>query len=160
MPCVRKWATLVILTITPVGASVASAGDPGRFMGYYAYPQPVMQSPDGRPIAYGSQSHSAAHANYDVQLGAPPMYVSPQPGIPSYTGGTIITNPAFDPHEMLYAHKYRALYPPYYYKVNVDGFQLPLIGGPVSHRVRLIGTEVNVNYRSYRSPISLFFPPK
>ena len=45
-----------------------------------------------------------------VQLGAP-LYPSPRPNIPIWTGSTMITNQAFAPHEMLYPHTYRAMYP-------------------------------------------------
>jgi hypothetical protein len=153
------WAVNIALTISSCGTAMAFAGDPGQFMGYYAYPQPILHG------AVGVQ-HGAGHGH---PVPAPPprypqldaaLYPAPQPGIPTYTGGTIITNPALAPHEMLYPHAYRALYPPYYYKVRMDGFSLPLIGGKTCHRVELQWTEVKVKYKSQISPFTLFFPPK
>ena len=46
------------------------------------------------------------------------MYPTPLPNIPYQVGATVLTNQALYPHEMLYAHTYRALYPPYYYEVT------------------------------------------
>ena len=159
MPRVLLWAMMIALMFSTCGAAVVTAGDPGQYMGYYAYPQPMMRG----PIA----EHSGAPAGMQVP---PPLahrhsqtnaalYPCPRPGIPAYTGGTIITHPALDPHEMLYGHTYKTLYPPYYYKVSVDGFHIPLIGGKTCHRVELIGTQVKVKYRSEYSLFSLFVPP-
>jgi len=150
---------MIALMFSTCGAAVVTAGDPGQYMGYYAYPQPMMRG----PIA----EHSGAPAGMQVP---PPLahrhsqtnaalYPCPRPGIPAYTGGTIITHPALDPHEMLYGHTYKTLYPPYYYKGSVDGFHIPLIGGKTCHRVELIGTQVKVKYRSEYSLFSLFVPP-
>ena len=73
-----------------------------------------------------------------------PLYPSPRPDIPAEVGWTLVTNPAFHPYEMTYAHSYRAMYPPYYYK-NCHGLScLPLFPKP-----HLIGTEVRVKYRSH-----------
>jgi len=45
---------------------------------------------------------------------------------------------------MLYAHSYRAIYPPYYYK-NLHGLScLPFFPKPA-----LLGTEVRVKYHSH-----------
>ena len=72
------------------------------------------------------------------------LYPSPKPDIPAEVGWTMITNPAFHPYEMTYAHSYRALYPPYYYK-NCHGLScLPLVPKP-----HLVGTEVRVKYHSH-----------
>ena len=70
----------------------------------------------------------------------------------------MITNPAFDPHEMLYAHRYRSLYGPYYHKTYRSWVMTPLGVYRTEKRV-LVGTEVKVNYKSSISPFSLFFPP-
>lgn len=80
-------------------------------------------------------------------IAAPPvsgaLYPSPRPDIPAEVGWTLVTNPAFHPYEMTYAHSYRAMYPPYYYK-NTHGLAcLPLVPKP-----HLIGTEVRVKYHS------------
>lgn len=81
-----------------------------------------------------------------VQLGAP-LYPSPRPNIPIWTGSTMITNQAFAPHEMLYPHTYRATYPPYYHRVKGCWVLTPF--GIRSHeRWELQGTQVQVKYRS------------
>ena len=72
-------------------------------------------------------------------------------------GGTKFTNQAFAPHEMLYAHSYRALYPPYYYKVKGSWIWTPF--GMESHdKWQLQGTEVKVNYRTSFSPFAFYAP--
>ena len=81
-----------------------------------------------------------------VQLGAP-LYPSPRPNIPIWSGSTMITNQAFAPHEMLYPHTYRATYPPYYHRVKGCWVLTPF--GIRSHeRWELQGTQVQVKYRS------------
>ena len=86
------------------------------------------------------------------------MYPSPQPGIPGYVGSTMITNPALDPHEMLYAHSYRGLYGPFYHKTTRHWVLTPF-GLCKSEKRVLVGTEVRVNYKSHISPFALFWPP-
>jgi hypothetical protein len=93
-----------------------------------------------------------------VQLNAP-LYSSPRQNIPVQTGMTIITNPAFAPHEMLHAHEYHAMYPPFYYKVRGSWIKTPW--GVKSHDVwELKGTEVIVKYRSNYGWFPHFTPPK
>ena len=75
-----------------------------------------------------------------------PLYPTPKPNIPYQTGATIITNQALAPHEMLYPHSYRAMYPPFYYSV-----------WSLDHCPK--GTVVKVKYRSYISPLAKFIPP-
>jgi hypothetical protein len=75
------------------------------------------------------------------------MYPSPRPNVPIWAGSTMITSPALAPHEMLYPHSYRALYPPYYHRVKGGWIWTPF--GIRSHeRWELQGTQVQVNYRS------------
>lgn len=82
-----------------------------------------------------------------VRLGAP-MYPSPVPNIPIWAGSTMITSPALAPHEMLYPHTYRAMYPPYYHRVKGGWLWTPF--GIRSHeKWELQGTQVTVKYRSY-----------
>lgn len=104
------------------------------------------------PLAPGSQT------GY-VRLGAP-LYPSPQPNTPIGVGATMITSPAFAPHEMLYPHTYRAIYPPYYHRVRGGWIWTPF--GIRSHeRWELQGTQVEVQYRS-QAPgwvKSNWFPP-
>jgi hypothetical protein len=81
-----------------------------------------------------------------VRLGAP-MYPCPRPNIPIWAGSTVITNQALAPHEMLYPHTYRAMYPPYYHRVKGHWLLTPL--GVRSHeKWELQGTMVQVKYRS------------
>jgi hypothetical protein len=86
------------------------------------------------------------------------LYPAPVPGIPHQVGGTVIANPALQPHEMLYGHEYKALYPPYYYQVNGEWLVTPF-GVWSQEHWKLKGTEVNVRYRTSVSPFSLFTPP-
>ena len=81
-----------------------------------------------------------------VQLGAP-LYPCPRPNIPIWTGSTMITNQAFAPHEMLYPHTYRAMYPPYYHRVK-GGWILTPFGIRSHEHWELQGTQVQVKYRS------------
>lgn len=88
-----------------------------------------------------------------VNLGAA-LYPSPKPNVPYWTGGSMITNQAFAPHEMLYPHTYRAIYPPFYHRVKGSWLWTPF--GVRSHeRWELQGTQVQVKYRS-RHPV---WPP-
>ncbi len=87
-----------------------------------------------------------------------PMYPTPVPNVPAYVGGTVITNQAFAPQEMLYAHEYKSLYPPFYHKVGGTWWWTPW--GIQSHdRWELQGTEVKVKYRSSFALFSGFCPP-
>lgn len=82
-----------------------------------------------------------------VRLGAP-LYPSPRPNIPIWTGSTVITNQALAPHEMLYPHTYRAIYPPYYHRVKGGWWVTPF--GVRSHeKWELQGTMVQVKYRAH-----------
>lgn len=71
------------------------------------------------------------------------LYPCPKPDVPVEVGQTIITNQAFYPHEMLYPHCYRALYPPYYYENKCFLGCLPFVPQP-----RLVGTMVTVKYKT------------
>ncbi|HVJ84312.1 MAG TPA: hypothetical protein VM452_01645 [Caulifigura sp.] len=86
-----------------------------------------------------------------------PLYPSPSQFNPSYTGGSIITNQAFAPHEMLYPHKYHAMYGPFYYRVRGHWVMTPF-GMRQNEQWELQGTEVKVNYRSTYAPFSGFHP--
>ena len=88
-----------------------------------------------------------------VRLGAP-LYPSPRPNIPIWVGSTMITNQALAPHEMLYPHTYRAMYPPFYHRVK-GGWILTPLGVRSHERWELQGTIVQVKYRStYPSMLS------
>jgi len=75
------------------------------------------------------------------------LYPSPRQDIPVQLGGTVISNPALAPHEYLYPHEYRALYPPFYYRVRGSWIWTPF--GMESHdKWELVGTRVRVRYVS------------
>ena len=98
--------------------------------------------------------YRAAYPNLDA-----PLYPSPAQNIPVQVGGTMLTNQAFAPHEMLYPHEYRSMYGPFYYKVKGSWLWTPF--GIESHdKWELMGTEVKVKYRSSYSLGSLFTIPR
>jgi hypothetical protein len=119
-----------------------------------------------QPVPYSAVLPTAAPApvqgaNQTVypRLNAP-LYPSPVPYVPHWTGSTYITNQAFSPHEMLYAHKYRAMYPPFYYKVT-GGWIVTPTGVKQQEKWKLEGTQVKVNYHAHRNPLSrIFFAPR
>jgi len=119
--------------------------------GYGAY-QGRVNAPTYNPQYYGNYQ-GRGYPNMNA-----PLSPTPRPNIPYQTGGTIITNQAFAPHEMLWAHEYNAMYPPYYYKVKGRWFLTPR--GVRSHeRWKLEGTRVQVKYKSSIPWHSLFRPP-
>jgi hypothetical protein len=86
-----------------------------------------------------------------------PLYPTAQPNVPYQVGGTIITNQAFAPHEMLYPHDYRAMYAPFYYVVKGRWVVTPW-GVRNNEQWELQGTMVEVNYRP-RAPLFSGFHP-
>ncbi len=111
----------------------------------------MMQVPAPQPIDAGggmmAPQGPQQQSGY-VRLGAP-LYPSPRPNIPIWSGSTMITNQAFAPHEMLYPHTYKAIYPPFYHKVKGGWIVTPF--GVRSHeRWELQGTQVQVKYRSHQ----------
>lgn len=118
------------------------------------YAQPVSMAQAGTPptpidadLAQANQAPMVAPQQQGyVRLGAP-MYPTPRPNIPAWSGSTIITNQALAPHEMLYPHTYRAIYPPFYHRVKGGWIVTPF--GVRSHEHwELQGTQVEVKYRS------------
>ena len=134
---------------------------------------PAVAPPPVAPGQYGPYGFSKVHEKHGHYIGPvgqvnyPPggypylnasLYPSPRPNIPYQVGATLITNQALAPHEMLYPHTYKALYPPYYHKTR--GFWLWTPLGVWSHQHQSPdGTLVKVKYRSHYSPFSLFCPP-
>lgn len=111
------------------------------------YPPGARMMPP--PQQYPPQQYPQMHA---------PMYPCPVPNVPTYVGGTTYTNQAFAPHEMLYPHEYKSLYPPFYYKVRGGWWWTPF--GMESHdKWELQGTEVKVKYRSSYRWFSGYHPP-
>ena len=92
------------------------------------------------------------------QLNAP-LYPSPIQGVPPWTGGSVITNQAFAPHELLYPHKYHSMYGPFHYQVKGCWIWTPF-GMRQHEQWKLQGTEVRVKYRSHYKLFSGFCPPR
>lgn len=119
-----------------------------------------------QPASYSAAAHRAepaplteANPNVYPRLNAS-LYPSPVQHVPAWTGSTYITNQALSPHEMLYPHKYRAMYPPFYYKVT-GGWVVTPTGVKQQEKWVLEGTQVKVNYNAHRNPLSrIFFPPR
>ncbi|MEW4487655.1 hypothetical protein AB1L42_06210 [Thalassoglobus sp. JC818] len=109
-------------------------------------------------LAQDVQSGGPAPGQTYPQLNAP-LYPSPVQHTPYWNGGTIVTNQALAPHEMLYPHTYRAVYPPYYYKVKGGWIWTPF-GMRQHEEVKLQGTEVTVKYRSHFPLFSGFKVPR
>lgn len=121
---------------------------------YANEPQPtqaLVPAPAPAPVAGNPTVYPRLNA---------PLYPSPVQHVPAWSGTTYITNQALSPHEMLYPHKYRAMYPPFYYKVT-GGWVVTPTGVKQQERWKLEGTEVKVNYNAHRNPLSrVFFPPR
>lgn len=195
MPRLPLQAALIAITLPLAFASTLHAQGPGpapQQMGTYTFPagqppgafgtvyggpyQQGMISATQQPGGFYPQGYPVMRAAHYPNLNAS-LYPCPQPNVPPQIGGTQITNSALYPHEMLYPHRYRALYPPFYYKVKwrygssaIGAGPLNLFGllpwpGPafyrtrVSQKVELKGTEVDVKYHGGISPFTLFIPP-
>lgn len=116
---------------------------------YVASPVTYQQQPIAQRQAYGFVGHQYPQTNAA-------LYPSPVPTVPIQAGATAITNQAFHPHEFLYPHEYRAIYPPYYYKVRGSWFVTPF-GVWSKDRWELQGTEVKVKYSSKRPGLGSLF---
>jgi hypothetical protein len=150
----------------PLGVPVGPAPQYGP-VNMWHYPIPYQRGRHGKHLHdYTHYDHVPPHpAAYDHSPQRPhypylhaSMYPSPQPWVPAQVGGTVVTNQAFAPHEMLYPHSYRAMYGPFSYKVKGDWFVTPLGVWSTEHW-KLQGTEVSVKYKSHISPLSGFHPP-
>lgn len=112
---------------------------------------------DGPPQGQGAASGGAYGSNHYPVLNAP-LYSSPVQYVPAYAGGSVITNQALAPHEMLYPHRYHAMYGPFYYKVNGVWVVTPF-GVRQHEKWQLQGTHVKVNYHDHFRLFSGFHPP-
>jgi hypothetical protein len=110
-------------------------------------PYTANRSVAANPAAYSGQGAPLPNPHLYPRLNAP-LYPAPVQGVPTWTGGAVITNQALAPHEMLYAHQYRALYPPFYYHVK-GHWLLGAMGVKQAELWKLEGTEVKVKYRSH-----------
>lgn len=114
---------------------------------------PAATTAQAQPVPVATMAYGQGYP----QTGAA-LYPAPLPGIPHQVGGTAIVNPAFQPHEMLYPHQYKAMYGPYYYQVH-GGWMVTPFGVWSQENWKLKGTEVDVKYKSHISPFSFFTPP-
>lgn len=115
----------------------------------------VPTFPVANSVPQGQQMPAPAVGLYP-QTNAP-LYPSAQPNVPYQVGGTIITNQAFAPHEMLYPHDYRAMYGPFYYVVKGHWVVTPW-GVRNNEQWELQGTQLDVKYRA-RAPLFSGFHP-
>lgn len=131
------------------------AGYPAQFASSQASGVPV------HTVGFGNGGHHLPSIHNNVPMGggsSAALYPSPRGGIPQQVGGSAIVHPAFHPHEMMYPHKYKAMYGPYYYKVRGKWMVTPW--GTWSHENwKLQGTQVEVKYKSHISPFAKFHPP-
>lgn len=155
---------IIAAAFTVVLAALMIPSVRAQDQGYGPYAGPAMSPSQSQQVAYYQNGPTGpaptpidANLNQGpaavpiqqpgyVRLGAP-MYPTPRPNIPIWTGSTVITNQAFAPQEMLYPHTYRAIYPPFYHRVKGGWIVTPL--GVRSHeKWELQGTMVEVKYRS------------
>ena len=124
-----------------------------------AAPSPrIRQVVAQAPRMPANQQPAAVPTNAGFAHLSAPLYPSPVQNIPHQVGGVVITNPALAPHEMLYEHEYRALYPPFYYRVKGWWAWTPF--GVESHdKWELMGTEVRVRYKSRPSLLQRLADP-
>lgn len=139
----------ILMTLGVVALVTSLSSDSFAQQGWMAPPAMQGQMPPGAMMMPPREQYPQMHA---------PMYPCPVPNVPAYVGGTAYTNQAFAPHEMLYPHQYKSLYPPFYYKVRGGWWWTPF--GMESHdKWELQGTEVKVKYRSSYRPFSGYHPP-
>lgn len=131
----------------------SSANMPGQGMSqpasFYRFQDPALTAVPPMPIDAdqgGAMALPMGAPGY-VRLGGA-MYPCPRPNIPIWSGSTVITNQAFAPHEMLYPHTYRAIYPPFYHRVK-GGWLLTPLGVRSHEKWELQGTMVQVKYRAH-----------
>jgi len=118
-----------------------------------------VRSPSGVRSMVPQRSAAAAGvaSTRYPQTGAA-LYPAPRVDVPHQVGGTIIVNQALAPHEMMHAHQYRAMYPPFYYKVSGSWIVTPF-GVESQDHWELRGTEVEVKYHDRIQLKSRFVPP-
>ena len=153
-------------TAAPKTAGYAQLSAPAPALAKRPTPPPALKPVPRRairkvvaqaPRVPANQPPAAPTTAGYAQLNAP-LYPAPLQNIPHQVGGTVITNPALAPHEMLYEHEYRALYPPFYYRVNGWWAWTPF--GVESHdKWELMGTEVRVQYRCRSNPVQNLIRP-
>jgi hypothetical protein len=159
---VRWTAAAALVMCLGIAGRSASANDGAVYPGAVNYHDPVVSTHEtshhGHVGVATIPDVPVYNAGMYPALGAP-LYPCPVQNTPPWNGGTIITNQAFAPHEMLYPHRYHAMYPPFYYKVRGCWLWTPF-GMRQHEHWELQGTEVKVNYRSRIGLFSGFHPPR
>lgn len=151
-------ATIAVLAASAVTAQ-AQDGTPVKTIVVHQPPRvfrPASNTTQARPVSAAAAAEPATVSMYPQTNAS--LYPSPQPNVPYQVGGTAITNQALAPHEFLYPHTYRAVYPPYYYKVDGCWVCYPF-GSSTHERWKLVGTQVEVKYNPKISKFSRFVPP-
>jgi hypothetical protein len=144
--------TLAILLGTLI-TQAAVAQQPPAYPYYAAQPAPVPA-----PVPAAVPQITPNPMVYP-RLNAP-LYPSPVQYAPPWSGVSIVTNQVLAPHEMLYPHKYRAMYGPFFYEVKGHWIVTPT-GVKQGEIWKLKGTEVKVNYKSHHGLFTkFFFPPR
>ena len=145
-------------------ASVVQAADPVPFTPTQTWMPPTIS--EAKRDSFDSVERARSQPITPRPLHYPnldaPLYPAANQTTPLEMGGTVITNSYMYPHEMLYHHHYRALYPPYYYKtkwqygvrlgttVDSQGKSVPMFyRTKVMHKVALKGTQVDVKYDNW-----------
>ena len=124
---------------------------------FFAYEE-AASAPEGQAKADAPKIVPASGVTPGYPQLSAPLSPVPRQDVPIQVGGTMIAHPALAPHEMLYAHSYRGLYPPFYYKVDGSWMWTPF--GMESHdKWQLQGTDVRVKYHSRIGLLSMFAPP-
>ena len=146
---------------------------PARSFGpatYASQPAPQIAAPAPFHFAGATEFVSAGRGSYAAPMAsggvvssgasASPGALYPSPGsrIPHQVGSSLIPHEAFHPHEMMYKHRYRAMYGPYFYQVH-GGWIVTPFGVWSKENWKLKGTTVDVKYNTHISPFTLFHPP-
>jgi len=140
---------LAALVAGPLFVQTVAAQTPQRPLIRSAMPRMAA----GYPMSRATQAARRSR----IPTYSAPMYPCPIQNIPVQMGGTMFTNQAFAPHELLHGHEYRAMYAPFYYRVKGHWLWTPL--GIESHdQWDVVGTEVKVKYRTNYNPLGAFFP--
>lgn len=159
----RKFAMTAAL-IAAGFASVVHAADPVPFTPTQGWAPPTVY--EAKRDSWDSVQRARTQPITPRPLHYPnldsPLYPCPSQNVPLEMGGTVITNSYMYPHEMLYHHHYRALYPPFYYKTkwqygvklnvarDAQGRTVPqFYRTKVYHKVALKGTQVDVKYDNW-----------
>jgi len=101
------------VALTMIATQVAPADDAVADDGQNSTAESTTDSTTtGAPVYYGGNGAMGPSTTSPVLNAG--LYPMPVQTVPPRIGGTYITNPAFYPHEYLYAHEHHYLAPPFY----------------------------------------------